>query len=132
MKAMVSVGEAHISSMVAAYEVGTLTSKTRPVASLRASAMTSPPVVMIWASTEGTNNTLIGCSSVPMPMLGSSVGSAVGSGASVGSAVGSGTSVGSGASVGSTAAVVAVGSAAGVVGAQAATRMEMSAKTLSN
>jgi len=40
MKAMVSVGEAHISSMVAAYEVGTVTSKFMPVASARASAMT--------------------------------------------------------------------------------------------
>src|SRR3990170_3832611 len=41
MKPMVSVGEAHISSIVAAYEVGTLTSKVRPVAWLSASAVGS-------------------------------------------------------------------------------------------
>ena len=58
-------GEAHISSMVAAYEVGTLTSKLRPVASLRASAISSPPLTMTWASTDGTKSTLMGFSSLP-------------------------------------------------------------------
>src|SRR5688572_6824845 len=107
MKAIVSVGEAHISSMVAAYEVGTLTSKFMPVASFKACAITSPPVVMMLASTDGTNSTLIGCSAEPM----SDVAGAV-AGASVGASV-EGISVG-GAWVGGSVA-------AGVVGAQAET-----------
>jgi hypothetical protein len=52
--------------MVAAYEVGTTTSKFRPVASFNASAMICPPEVITFASTEGTNSTLIGCSSEPI------------------------------------------------------------------
>src|SRR3990170_4101285 len=84
MKPMVSVGEAHISSIVAAYEVGTLTSKVRPVAWLSASAIISPPATITCASTDGTNRTLIGCSGLPMSGIGSAVGSGM---ASVGAAV---------------------------------------------
>ena len=91
---MVSAGEAHISSMVAAYEVGTVTSKVRPVASFKAAAITSPPVTMMFASTEGTNNTLIGCSGEPTAGMGGSVAT----GASVGASV-AGASVATGASV---------------------------------
>src|SRR3990170_7818317 len=84
MKPMVSLGEAHISSIVAAYEVGTLTSKVRPVAWFSASAMISPPATIAGASTDGTNRTLIGCSGLPTSGIGSAVGSG---GASVGAAV---------------------------------------------
>src|SRR5687768_3123986 len=100
MKAMVSVGEAHNSSIVAAYEVGTLTSKFNPVASFKACAITSPPVVMILASTDGTKSTLIGCSGEPIfdvagSVAGDSVAGASVAGASVGRAwVGTGGSVG--------------------------------------
>src|SRR3990172_8714778 len=80
MKPMVSVGEAHISSIVAAYEVGTLTSKVRPVAWFSASAMISPPATITCASTDGTNRTLIGCSGLPMSGIGSAVGSRMASG----------------------------------------------------
>ena len=65
MKPIVSVGEAHISSIVAAYEVGTLTSKYKPVASLSACSMRSPLSIIKSTSTEGTNNTLIGFPSSP-------------------------------------------------------------------
>src|SRR3990170_3002214 len=87
MKPMVSVGEAHISSIVAAYEVGTLTSKVRPVAWLSASAIISPPATITCASTDGTNRTLIGCSGLPMagPVVAVGSGGVVGSGAWVGS-----------------------------------------------
>src|SRR3989304_3331311 len=74
MKPIVSVGEAHISSIVAAYDVGTLTSNVRPVARFSASAMISPPATMMLASTEGTNRTLMGCSGEPTAGSGTSVG----------------------------------------------------------
>jgi hypothetical protein len=50
--------------------------------------MISPPLTITCASTDGTNNTLMGCSGEPMAAMGSSVGG----GTSVG-----GTSVGGGA-----------------------------------
>src|SRR5512147_2274181 len=57
--------------------------------------MTSPPVVMMLASTDGTNSTLIGCSGEPTAGSGGSVGAAVG--ASVGASVDTGdASVGAG------------------------------------
>src|SRR5688572_2297221 len=92
MNAIVSAGDAHISSIVAAYEVGTVTSKVSPVASFKACAITSPPVTMMFASTEGTNKTLIGCSGEPIAgpaSVGAAVGSSVATsvGASVGAAV---------------------------------------------
>src|SRR4030065_235815 len=81
MKAIVSVGEAQISSIVAAYEVGTLTSKVRPAASSRAVFMVPPRATIPCASTEGTNRTLMGCSAEPTAGSGTSVGgAAVGSG----------------------------------------------------
>src|SRR3990172_1923804 len=97
MKAMVSVGEAHISSIVAAYEVGTLTSKVRPVAWLSASAMISPPATITCASTDGTNRTLIGCSGLPMSGIGSAPGARVGFGGG-GAAPGRGAGAGGGGS----------------------------------
>ena len=50
-------GEAHIASTVAAYDVGTDTSKLRPVAVFNAAASMSPPAMMSSAATEGTYNT---------------------------------------------------------------------------
>src|SRR3972149_2021036 len=73
MNPMVLSGDAHISSMVAAYEVGMVTSKLRPVASSRAAFMMSPPVTITSASTEGTNSTLIGFSAEPTSAMGASV-----------------------------------------------------------
>src|SRR3990172_1503782 len=103
MKPMVSDGEAHISSMVAAYEVGTLTTNSRPVAALRASAITWPPVVITLASTEGTNSALIGCAAVPISAMAVAAASGVAVG---GTAVlvggGRGVLVGWGGSVGAT------------------------------
>jgi hypothetical protein len=53
------------------------------VASFKACAITSPPVVMIFASTDGTKSTLMGCSGVPI----SDAGASVATGASVGASV---------------------------------------------
>jgi hypothetical protein len=66
------------------------------VASFKAAAITSPPVTITFASTEGTKRTLMGRSGEPMAGPASSVGSAVGS--SVGASVATGSST-TGASV---------------------------------
>jgi len=58
-------GAAHMASTVAAYEVGTETLNFKPVAFSKAADITSPPVVMTCASTDGTKNTSIGLASVP-------------------------------------------------------------------
>jgi hypothetical protein len=54
-----------MASTVAAYEVGTETLNFKPVAFSNAADMTSPPVVITCASTDGTKNTSIGLASVP-------------------------------------------------------------------
>src|SRR5690606_24135262 len=59
---MLASGLAQISSTVAAYEDGTWTSNSRPVAVFRVSARISPPATISSAETDGTNNTWIGLS----------------------------------------------------------------------
>src|SRR5690606_31333136 len=63
---MLASGLAQISSTVAAYEDGTWTSNSRPVAVFRVSARISPPATISSAETDGTNNTWIGLSAVPI------------------------------------------------------------------
>jgi len=63
---MVFSVDAHISLMVAAYDVGTLTSKTRPVASSSTPLRISPPAMISSALTDGTKRTWIGRSADPI------------------------------------------------------------------
>src|SRR5690606_8109750 len=62
---MLASGLAQISSTVAAYEDGTWTSNSSPVAVVSASSRSSPPATISSADTDGTNSTWIGRSAVP-------------------------------------------------------------------
>ena len=73
MNPMVLSGDAHISEIVAAYDVGTLTSYTRPVASSSTPLRISPPAMISSALTDGTKRTLIGLSAVPISTMASVV-----------------------------------------------------------
>ncbi len=70
---MVLSGDAHISSIVDAYDVPTETSNSRPVVAFNASLRRSPPAMISSALTDGTNRTWIGLSVVPIVGAGAAV-----------------------------------------------------------
>src|SRR5215212_7085972 len=87
--------------------------------------MTSPPVVIWLASTDGTNNTLMGWSAVPMSDV---------AGASVAASVGASVAISVGASVATSVGSSVVGGSVGaaVTGAQAETTSTSIAITARN